>query len=249
MTVGWSDLQAYWECPRRWWYERQGWRPAQLPQAMLQGLWVHLGLSEHWESRDGASAIWQAAREEVQDASSQYRDLCLAAADEAVQLTARILRYLEATDLEPFAGECRLEYQGCRATLDGMGLYQGKLALLEVKTGESASIEAVSQSGQADYYGVVARNALGKLVPLAAFIVATNHSLTHLVWPLDTAKGLYLAEQVRCLGTPRVPEVLAEPHYSWWCTRCPFLSPCQVYDQGGDHEDILYAEYLREARK
>ena len=257
IPLHYSDLTTYWECPRRWSYQRVGWRPHRLPDAMLRGLLVDRGVAAAWKGQSLRVGVADEVVLQLQyingahppdaaDLQAKVRALGL----EAISMAGRYMQQL-GVDLEPILVATTVTKDSpaglIAGTPDCVAMHEGRRVLVELKTGQDPNPRMYRMTGQADFYAYL----LGDIDLVYYDLVSPNNVMRYRRPPRKD-RGEYLVKKLIALAqlTQRMPAWDAEnPRYGWWCARCPFLEACQTHDDWGDDEEVLLSTMWREERK
>ena len=247
-----TDLTLYWQCPRRWGYHKQGWREVMTNPVVLRGSYVHLALHTHWTGGDPAVAVAKA----VLDLQSTLTTMRMewpekrtlqSIAAEALDLTGRYLNHL-GQELHVRLSEHNLVVGDVGGHPDAIADYQEKLCLIELKTSDYLNLRGLDHTGQADYYAWLWWMQTGSHVALLLLDIISPEYITRLVRPPRLDKGAYMGLSIGKLTSweGKLDTVMEQPRYGFWCNRCPFLKACNIRDAGGDDQEVLMQDFLRE---
>ena len=220
--------------------------------AVLRGSYVHLALHAHWTGGDPAIAIAKA----VLDLQSTLTTMRMewpekrtlqSIAGEALELSNRYLAHL-GQELNVRLSEHNLVVGNVAGHPDAIADYQEQLVLVELKTSDYPNLQGLDHTGQADYYSWLWWMQTGSKIKLVLLDIISPEYITRLVRPPRMDKGAYIGMSVGKLERLErdMDAVMAWPHYGYWCNRCPFLKACNVRDAGGDDQEILLQEFLKQ---
>ena len=242
------DVQAAWECPRAWGYQRQGYMPYVQPPAMVRGGFTHAGIAAALKGGTVRDGIAAAAADRIDvlakgKLSNEEANATRELAKEAQKLADKYLGTL-AVGLETISVEKRIrqvvagdggfEPFVIGGTPDHIAKHEGRKVLVELKTG-AGDLRVIAHTGQGDFYAWLAGD-----VDLLYIDVINEDAIVRLSRPPRMAAGLYIANMLKELGR-RAQEVDPRDHpkYGWWCGRCWFFEACTARDCHDDEEDIL----------
>lgn len=256
-TMHYSDLITYWECPRRWWWEHQGWRPYRLPDAMLRGHLVDQGVAASWRGEDARVAVAMAVHDHILSCEGEHNDtvdIHIATVrdlgKEALDMVARYMQHLGNTITPLLIGTTvtKITEDGAIAgTPDCVALDGNQRVLVELKTGHEPNPQMYSTTGQADYYAYLLGN-----IDVIYYDLVGEKSILRYQRPPRLDRGAYLARETQTLQAhfafPGVAKLITldQPKYTWRCGQCPFLQACQTRDDGGDEEEVLLSTMWRD---
>ena len=237
-----SDLVTAWRCPRRWYYERQGWRPLETPEAMLRGTLVHKAVEAWHNKQEIAAALKAVIDEEMEHRPVDKREGLTELAMTAYNLFVRYrdiylgdLQVLQAEKLVTLGSKNKELRVG--GTPDLIARHKDKLVLIEIKTGEKSDPEMLDISAQGDYYAYL-MGQLGIEIDLLYIDHVTDKYLTRYERPPRLKIGEWFFDDLLAhIAEEPVADNFPQP--AWDCYRCPFLSPCRVRDSNGDDLEIL----------
>ena len=251
-SLHYSSLLSYWECPREWHYQQQGWQPYQLPDPMLRGLLVDRGVAAAWRGEDIRTAIALEVGTHLAVVDSGKLGDALARKDkirslgkEAITMAQRYMEQL-GKELQPILvgiSVTKTSVAGPVAgTPDCVALHKDRRILVELKTGHDPNPTMYSMTGQADFYAYI----LGD-IQLIYYDLVSPTSVMRYQRPPRLDRGEYLFHTLERLALQARASIrfndtslsVDAPRYGWWCIKCPFLHPCQTRDDGGDDEEVL----------
>ena len=246
-----SNLLTYWECPRKWHYQREGWQPYQLPDPMLRGLLADRGVAAAWRGEDIRGAIAAEVAVHLATVDSARLDNAATSKDtirnlgrEAITMAQRYMEML-GRDLKPILVGTSVTKESAAGpilgTPDCVARHKRQRVLVELKTGHDPNPRMYSMTGQADFYAYL----LGDIA-LIYYDLISPTSVMRYQRPPRLDRGQYLFQQLEklalhAIAASRFKEQAAvdQPRYGWWCARCPFLEACQARDDGADEEEVL----------
>lgn len=233
----WSDITAYWQCPRAWAYGRLGWQPLQLPDALVAGSIVHEIVKAH-DTRYSEDSIgtkgeqWDRLYPEAVDLAERYLqkypDLVVDSADTLVSFTGTSLPG-KAIGGHP----------------DRLGWDKGKRVLVELKTGRSPDITALDMTGQRDFYSLIVEEAKLGQVALVYLDIVSPEYITRVERPPRRSAAEYILYELMVLQSVTLKEALEAPRFSWRCSSCWFYKACSAREQGGSDRAILEAQFVQ----
>ena len=262
VPYGYSDLTAFWECPRRWAYSQQ-FRPVKLDGALLRGAFTHKMLAAFWARINPYDTLLEATAEERRgleilgpDGYQAQVGVIEKAAREAREMFGRYQAFIaqQADHFNPLTIEKTITTKVAGVTVGGtpdmigvQSFLTGQhLAVVEWKTSGNPSIESLNHTGQVDYYSYLLRQRTeGQYT--ASFIlidIITPDLVTRVMRPPRFDRGEYLAQQLVRLQDITQEVALEHPRPSWRCARCPFLRPCQLREDGADDQEYLLQYYF-----
>lgn len=252
-----SDLLTYWECPRKWYYQREGWQPYTLPDAMLRGLLVDKGVAAAWRGEDMRLSIAQEIKVHLDTITSAQLDpsgvdTIRSIGREALSMAQQYM-HVQGKDLQPLLIGTSISKASAAGpilgTPDCVAMHKGRRVLVELKTGHDPNPRQYSMTGQADFYAYL----LGDIELIYYDLVSPSSIMRH-QRPPRMDRGKYLFQRLERLAlhaqaATRFKEQAAvnSPRYGWWCPRCPFMEACQTRDDGGDDEEVLLTTMWQEA--
>ena len=253
-----SSLLTYWECPRKWHYQQQGWQPYRLPDPMLRGLLTDRGVAAAWKNQDIRGAVAEevsihlatvdSAR--LQDGPTR-KDTIRALGREAITMAQRYMEQL-GKDIKPILVGTSVVKESAAGPIAGtpdcVGTHKKKRVLVELKTGHDPNPQGYSMTGQADFYAYI----LGD-ISLVYYDLISPASVIRYQRPPRLDRGEYLFHvlekltlQIRAAERFKDESLTVDaPRYGWWCPRCPFMLPCQARDDSADDEEILLTTMWR----
>lgn len=235
----WSDITAFWRCPRAWAYQRMGWRPLELPDPLVLGSLIHEGASAHYLFRDSVVAktpqeerLLPKARSLTERYIAKYGDLKVSAADHLF-----------------FVTQGSEEGKAVGGHPDLVGTHNRRSVLVELKTGASPEIATLDMSGQRDFYALVVEEAGMPAIDLVYLDIISEDYITRVERPPRRASAEYTLASLLQLQGWTLKEALATPHFLWDCNRCWFYKACAAREQGGNDRAVLEGQYVQgEAR-
>lgn len=247
-----TDLDLYWDCPRRWWYHRQGWRPYEIPNPMLRGWLAHKASAASWAREDPRLAVANAVVAYGEDLTAGKVGNLQDKLAQAKLLGGEALNFnkryhdLYAEGFIARGVEKTIAHSDGPRQLGGtpdaiLKDVQGRNYILELKTGNKPDVEALEMSGQADYYAHLADKA-GIDIHLIKLALVSPDLVTEYVRPprLQTGQSFYAS--LGLMATRHEQEPLAalhSPHPGWQCPRCPYFDACRTREDGGDDGEVL----------
>jgi len=246
-----SALSTYWECPRRWWYEAQGWRPYLLPDPMLRGYLVDQGVAAAWRGGDLRGAITEKVVEQLDTLATarlkaEEAQRIKAVGQEALSMAQRYMQVL-GKEVQPLLVGVGINLGLVTGTPDCVAMHKGERVLIELKTGQDPNPRMYSMTGQADFYAYL----LGD-IKLVYYDMVSPTSVNRYQRPPREDRGKYLFDTLTTFAMNLEAGALLtkeQPRYGWWCARCPFLEACQTHDDWGDDEEVLLCTMWREEGK
>ena len=257
-ALHYSSLLTYWECPRKWHYQQQGWQPYELPAPMLRGLLVDRGVAGAWQGQDIRAAVAEevgihlavvdSAR--LRDGAA-LKDAIRQLGREAITMAQRYMAQLGG-DLAPLLVGTSVTKSSVAGPIAGtpdcVAMHKDRRVLVELKTGQDPNPRIYSMTGQADFYAYILSD-----IELVYYDLISPTSVMRYQRPPRLDRGEYLfhtlerlALQARAATRFNDTSLSVDaPRYGWWCTRCPFLEPCQARDDGADDEEILLTTHWR----
>lgn len=162
MRVGYSDLTAYWECPRKLGFIKIGYHPAVYSEAITAGLLAHTGVFAALRGGDANKAMAQQAKSikatSEEDVSKMVNDAYLRATGLAERYLHQYAKDYEVLEVEP-----ELTSGNVLVHPDLIVKYHGELAIVDIKTSKSPDYRWYDISGQVDLYAVVAEKEYGEV--------------------------------------------------------------------------------------
>lgn len=238
----WSDLMAFWECPRAWSYGRMGFRPLEINDAMLNGSLVHAGIKAHWqrapirETMD--AAVPEGAEEQAKRLLPQSLDL--------------VQRYIQkyGDSITPdsvdklYTWRSGPEGQRVGGHPDLVGWSAGKFIVAEHKTTTVPNLVFLDHLQQVDFYALLVANATGATPALVFIDVLSPEYITRIERPPRLEEAAYIFYQLNELMRWQPKEARLQPHYGYRCRTCWFFKPCHALDSGLNDRDVLDEHFL-----
>ncbi len=251
--VGWTELQTFWECPRAASYQFFGWRSPTAPHNMLRGLFAHAGVAAYWQGQNVQEAVGAAMLAHLEGVSGQgWADAAGKAAREALEMVGRyagqshkdlVVEVVETPLVVPLG-----EGQDVHGTPDIVGTFKGQAIIVDLKTTDAPNIEALTHSGQLDYYAALWAMQGHPAVELVGWHILTPEMQTSLWRTPRPEVGKYIREWAETLARTSRATILdmwpLMPQYTRRCFSCPYLSPCKTLDEGGDDQVVLNADFI-----
>jgi len=254
MLYTYSDLQQYWECPRKWAYGRE-WEvpPKSLDTAMFRGTLAHVAVQAYFKGADAKAAIADRIITEIEywtngrpptsalvEADRQTRKV----SEQAFNLAAKYVRAYGGTvsvqDIEQELIDVDNPQLGGHRDAWGFS-DDGKTketVLIELKTGDYPDIEQLLASGQHDFYALLHNKLYEQPITRIYLDVITPELVTRVERPPQLERGMYLLEQL-ATAVEQAPTAIERPHYTWACRRCEFFKACRTRDGRGDDQVVL----------
>lgn len=226
-TYTWSDLQAYWQCPRAWAYRRLGFAVPP-SSAMLRGTIVHAALAAFWSGKSECEAM-------VDIEAPQ--ELLL----EASRLVDRYLQKYGKTAWDVEAVEkLFIDSSGVGGHPDLVANWplRGRI-VIDYKTSDHPDIDYLSASPQTDYYAVLIEAVTGKQVDFVFIDIISPEYITRIERKPRKDRGALMLYRLRELAGIELRDALDDPHFTYDCRRCPYLRACKAREEGGDDRAIL----------
>jgi CRISPR/Cas system-associated exonuclease Cas4 (RecB family) len=238
----WSDLQAYWECPRAWSYYRMGYSlPEKTKDAMLRGLLVHEEVSNYYRrlmkkpERHEYTAEPKIT-ESAHDLSVRYIDK-YGGMVTPFSIDELVVGEVFADGLNGVPG----------GHPDIVGMTKHGLTVVELKTTNYPDPAFLDHTGQADFYAFLwsmRQDRKSDVQPeMICIDVVSPDYITRVERPprYDQAAGFWLALVELCGAG--IKEARGNPHYGWRCHSCEFKVACRALDATGSDSKTLDGKY------
>lgn len=238
--LSWSDLQAYWDCPRAWAYRRLGYSPPPT-RAMRRGTLVHAGIAAARRGLRVSDGIKAAAPSDVEIALlKESQELC--ERFQAQYGSSLVYTHIES-ELTALVTSDGIAIGGHP---DSTGIIPGappKRFVEELKTSAAPDPVFLDHSGQVDWYALLVEMALSTSVERVFIDVISPGYITRMERPVQRAKGERILMALLELAGETTAHALESPHFGYRCANCPFLQACKVREAGGTERSLLEKQF------
>ena len=255
--VTWSDIQTYWECPRKWSYRAAGWVniESQLEAPLLRGSLIHQAVESYWQG-DGIESGLAAGTRAALELAAKTRHEFGVLADEIAKLTkdakSVAQRYVAkyGDRMVPLRSETLLALGKCGGTPDLVAQVDGLgLVLIDLKTSSNnLHWNSLDHSGQLDYYAYLWNQPGAKPLDAVCYDAATPEYITRVSRKPRPAQGRYIYETGLGIQLLAGQQAHMNPHFRWTCGQCPYFKACKAFEHSGAEveAEVLAAEYIKE---
>ena len=274
MPSSFTDLETFWECPRKLGFRKLGYSPASQNEAITTGSFVHEGLRAFFAG--GAFDINYAhlAIDKAKDKAilrvdkvadrERHQKLISQAVEASNRAYMLLSRYFTAYtgDYKGAIPEVEIGHLEVVCHVDLIAEFEGELVIVDFKTSKSPDLRWYDFSGQCDLYAYVLWNCpedtnripfdkKANPVSLIIYDIIANEGLFRHTRPPNLERGKRLFGQVSTLDNYEVSSLLGKPQYQWTCPRCQYFTPCYIAETGDMKQGIEYliANYVKESRK
>jgi hypothetical protein len=246
MKLGYTQLNQYRECPRKFCFGQVlQYQPLEVPAALETGLFVHSAISAKLKGNNPLQAINQSLNttlgklQTIQD-NARRNKAEMTTCDNAKRAIALADRYCEfyLKDYESIAIEPELTFNNVVCHPDLICKYQGNLTIVDFKTSRSPDVRWYIHSGQADLYAYVYNqlNSLFGKVSMTVYDVISEDGIFHIEHLPNKTKGLNLYNEIEILARDlELQEPLKEFYPAFWhydCpNRCAYYQPCTMLEE------------------
>ena len=253
-----SDLVTAWKCPRAWSWYAQGYRQPLMPEAYLRGIFTHKAVAAHWMGQRPMDAIEVAYADYLEGVKSMRAENADALKDAgrakavAEDLAARYISKF-GESVAPAAVEELMSVPRSADAFETLRIGgtpdlvaikpNSQRVLVNFKTTGNMYLKALDVTGQYDFYAYVWGETGRKPINAILFDVVSPEYITRVERPPRLERGRYLFEAARELSGMSLTWSQALPHFGHHCGSCEYMAPCSLYEDGGDPQERLMAEY------
>ena len=251
MSSSFTDLQTFWECPRRLGFRKLGYKPVASPVAVTTGQFVHEGLQaffiggaldSDWATQAVARARNEATLRIDRVTDKEMHSKFIRSTNEASDRALKLLsHYFDsyANDYRCPIPEVELKHANVICHVDLLAEFKDELAVVDFKTTKSPDIRWYDFSGQCDVYSYVLveqKNLIGFIV----YDIISEEGLFRHIRKPNLEKGKRLFRQISTLGNYTPKMLLGEPQCQWGCPQCDYFYPCWLWETGEPKGAVEY---------
>lgn len=264
--LGFSDLQAYQQCPRRW-ALNQSWQSPIPPYNMLRGLVFHDIVSQFYDSKytwsiehhiPGFDTLRPDEVSDMKECIAEAKTMASAYLNSDLPIGVKSIMVNQQLEFKDSIGDVFIGGHP-----DIVAEHKSRLVLFELKTGDRLSPETINMSGQMDYYALLYEAHSGRF-PDYIYIdcVDAKGFTTRAQRKPNRAAGEYILYQLQAMASLLHPipplgigseglksaidieQLYLEPHYNFWCGYCDKIKVSQAMDRGDDWQDMLNKYFI-----
>ena len=257
--IGFSDLQAFQDCPRKWAIS-QNWATPKPFINMFRGSIFHDICSQFYDQSfkwspdkhvPGFNSLRSDDMNDIKEAMSQAKQMA------QTYLSSEFTQGIKAVSVDKqlvfkdSIGDIRIGGHP-----DIVAIHNGKYVLIEFKTGDRPDPVSYNLSGQSDYYALLwneqPENKDKQISYIYLDLVSEKGQCTRHQRPPNRAAGEYILYQLQVMASQvdteeKIKQHYGNPHYSGRCAWCSSLKVSQAMDNGDDWPELLEKYYIFKA--